>query len=52
MYNKISELHFQISNVSYFVFPFIDWHLSCPHVERNRSAEALCLNMMVIVDLD
>ncbi len=29
MYNKISELLFQISNASVFVFPFIYWQLSC-----------------------
>ncbi len=29
-YFKISELLFQIINASYFVFPFIHWHLSCP----------------------
>ncbi len=28
IYKKISELLFQISNASYFVFPFIDWQHS------------------------
>ncbi len=32
----LQELLFQMSNASYFVFPFIDWQLSCLHVERNR----------------
>jgi len=50
---KISKLLFQISNASYF-FPFIDWQLSCPHVERNNVQRCCvrCVNMMGIVVLD
>jgi len=29
-------LFYQINKASYFVFPFIDWHIFCPHVERNQ----------------
>ncbi len=36
IYKKILELLFQKSNASHFVFPVIDWQVSCPHVERNR----------------
>jgi len=32
--NKISDLPFQINNSS-LLFPFIDWHVSWFHVERN-----------------
>jgi len=31
-----SCIHVSTQNTSYFVFPFIDWQLSYPHVERNR----------------
>ncbi len=34
---KISELLFQTSKAHYFLFPFIDWQLSCPGVERSVS---------------
>ncbi len=39
---KISELMFQKNNASYVFFPFIDRQVSCPHVRRNGSTEALC----------
>ncbi len=46
IYKKISELLFQKSNASYFVFPFIDRKVSCPHVGRNqkyRGNALLCI---------
>ncbi len=52
IYKNISELLFQKSNASYFVFPFIDRQVSCPHVERNQKYRGIVCEHDVTVVLD
>ncbi len=52
IYKKISEWLLKKSNASYFVFPFIDWQVSCPHAGRNRKYRGVVCEHDVTVVLD